>query len=38
MPIDIDPSEYFDPSTLDFDNSDMEKKYRIRAESAQKNC
>ena len=26
MPIDIDPSEYFDPSTLDFDNSDMEKK------------
>ena len=29
MPIDIDPSEFgkdFDPSTLDFENADREKK------------
>ena len=37
--IDIDPSEFgedFDPSSLDFDNADREKKQRTRSESTQK--
>ena len=39
MPIDIKQSEFgenFDPSTLDYENKDREKKKRICSEGAQK--